>query len=114
MMQKLLRFFIPKYLHLPPSRDNISHVSTENISILGKRTAARVRAVMAYRRISVNDMVNGHDMFKELPEVFRDTALIQRIHGFVPGHFIPPLSSSMYKKGWALGLRGAEDVKIAA
>lgn len=52
--------------------------------------------------ISVNDMVNGQDMFKELPEVFRDTALIQRIHGFVPGHFIPPLSSSMYKKGWAL------------
>ena len=58
MMQKLLRFFIPKYLHLPPSRDNISHVSTENISILGKRTAARVRAVMAYRRISVNDMAD--------------------------------------------------------
>lgn len=52
--------------------------------------------------ISVNDMINGHDMFKELPEVFRDTALIQRIHGFVPGHFIPPLSSTMYKKGWAL------------
>ena len=52
--------------------------------------------------ISVNDMVNGQDMFKELPEVFRDTALIQRIHGFVPGHYIPPLSSTMYKKGWAL------------
>ncbi len=52
--------------------------------------------------ISVNDMVNGHDMFKELPDVFRDTALIQRIHGFVPGHYIPPLSSTMYKKGWAL------------
>ena len=52
--------------------------------------------------ISVNDMVNGNDMFKDLPEVFRDTALIQRIHGFVPGHYIPPLSSTMYKKGWAL------------
>lgn len=36
----------------------MSYMNTENISILGKRTAARVRAVMAYRRISVNDMAD--------------------------------------------------------
>ncbi len=52
--------------------------------------------------ISVNDMGRGRDMFKELPEVFRDSALLQRVHGFVPGHRIPPLSPEMYKRGWAL------------
>ena len=52
--------------------------------------------------ISIEDMDGMHDMFRELPEVFRDTALIQRIHGFVPGRNIPPLSKKMYINGWAL------------
>jgi len=47
-------------------------------------------------------MDGSRDMFRELPEVFRDTALIQRIHGFVPGRNIPPLSPKMYMNGWAL------------
>lgn len=52
--------------------------------------------------ISVEDMDGSRDMFRELPEIFRDTALIQRIHGFVPGRNIPPLSPKMYMEGWAL------------
>jgi len=35
--------------------------------------------------ININDMDDSKDMFRELPEVIRDTALIQRIHGFIPG-----------------------------
>lgn len=52
--------------------------------------------------IDVNDMEGSKDMFRELPEVFRDSALIQRIHGFVPGKYIPSLSPNMYINGWAL------------
>lgn len=52
--------------------------------------------------INVNRMMSGQDMFEELPEVFRDSALIQRIHGFIPGYFIPPLSPDMRMNGWAL------------
>lgn len=52
--------------------------------------------------ISIEDMDGMHDMFRELPEVFRDTALIQRIHGFVPGRNIPPLSKKMFINDWAL------------
>lgn len=52
--------------------------------------------------INVEDMDGTRDMFRELPEVFRDTALIQRIHGFIPGRNIPPLSPKMYMNGWAL------------
>jgi ATP-dependent Lon protease len=52
--------------------------------------------------INVEDMDGSRDMFRELPEVFRDSALIQRIHGFVPGKNIPPLSPNMFMNGWAL------------
>ena len=52
--------------------------------------------------IDVEDMGSGHDMFKDLPEVFRDSALIQRVHGFVPGHYIPKISPNTIITGWAL------------
>ena len=52
--------------------------------------------------IDLNDMDVSKDMFRELPEVFRDTALIQRIHGFIPGRNIPPISPKMIMNGWAL------------
>lgn len=52
--------------------------------------------------IDVKDMESGKDMFRELPDIFRDSALLQRIHGFVPGKYIPALSPEMYMDGWAL------------
>ena len=50
----------------------------------------------------MNDMDARRDMFRELPDIFRDSALLQRIHGFVPGKYIPALSPDMYMDGWAL------------
>jgi len=52
--------------------------------------------------IDIADMDGSKDMFRELPDVFRDTALIQRIHGFVPGRYIPPISPKMIINNWAL------------
>jgi ATP-dependent Lon protease len=52
--------------------------------------------------IAMEDMDSDRDMFRELPDIFRDSALIQRVHGIVPGKFIPPLSPKMYINGWAL------------
>ena len=52
--------------------------------------------------IDVNDMDGSKDMFRELPDIFRDSALLQRIHGIVPGKYIPALSPAMYMNGWAL------------
>lgn len=52
--------------------------------------------------IDVDDMDAGKDMFHELPEIFRDSALLQRVHGIVPGKYIPALSPDMYMDGWAL------------
>lgn len=52
--------------------------------------------------IDVNDMDGTKDMFSELPDIFRDSALLQRVHGFIPGYHIPSLSPNMYVSGWAL------------
>ncbi|MDR1939657.1 MAG: BREX system Lon protease-like protein BrxL [Clostridiales bacterium] len=52
--------------------------------------------------INLNDMDASKDMFRELPEVFRDAALIERVHGFIPGQRIPPLTKSMIINDWAL------------
>jgi ATP-dependent Lon protease len=52
--------------------------------------------------IDINDMEATKDMFRELPEVFRDSAVIDRIHGFIPGRKIPPLTDAMLINDWAL------------
>ena len=52
--------------------------------------------------IDVNDMDPSKDMFRELPDVFRDAALIERIHGFILGRKIPPLTDAMIINDWAL------------
>ena len=41
-------------------------------------------------------------MFKELPELFNDPALLDRIHGFIQGWKIPRMDEKMKMYGWAL------------
>jgi ATP-dependent Lon protease len=52
--------------------------------------------------IDVNDMEATKDMFRELPPVFRDAALIERVHGFILGRKIPSLTDAMIINDWAL------------
>ncbi|MDZ4044089.1 MAG: BREX system Lon protease-like protein BrxL [Eubacteriales bacterium] len=52
--------------------------------------------------IDVNDMDGSKDMFRELPEVFRDAALIERVNGFILGRKIPSLTNAMIINDWAL------------
>ena len=52
--------------------------------------------------IDVNDMDATKDMFRELPSVFRDAALIERVHGFILGRKIPSLTDAMIINDWAL------------
>ena len=52
--------------------------------------------------INLEDMEATKDMFRELPIFFRDTALIERVHGFILGRKIPPLTDAMIINDWAL------------
>ena len=47
-------------------------------------------------------MDSDKDMIGEINPLFRDSALLQRIHGFIPGHYVPSLSPEMYINDWAL------------
>lgn len=42
------------------------------------------------------------NMFEELPSVFRESALIERFHGFIKGWNIPRMNDDLKVSGWAL------------
>ena len=41
-------------------------------------------------------------MFGELPEIFHESALIDRFHGFIKGWNIPRMNDDLKANGWAL------------
>ena len=51
---------------------------------------------------SAMDMNGAANMFEELPEVFHESALIERFHGFIKGWNIPRMNDDMKICGWAL------------
>ena len=71
------------------------------MNVGGKRVDGEA-GIIFLGNIDVDDMDDERDMFRELPDIFRDSALLQRIHGFIPGKYIPALSPDMYMDGWAL------------
>ena len=42
------------------------------------------------------------DMFEELPSLFKESALLDRIHGFIKGWEIPRMQDDLKMSGWAL------------
>ncbi len=52
--------------------------------------------------IDKDNMDEYSNMLVELPPIFKESALIDRIHGFVKGWDIPPISTDLKVSGWAL------------
>ena len=52
--------------------------------------------------IDEDRMDEYQNMFETLPSVFRTSALIDRIHGFIKGWEIPRMNEGLKIKGWAL------------
>ena len=49
------------------------------------------------------DKMNEYEsMFEELPEIFHESALIDRFHGFIQGWEIPRMNDDLKISGWAL------------
>jgi ATP-dependent Lon protease len=42
------------------------------------------------------------DMFQRLPQVFHESALLDRFHGFIRGRDIPRMTENLKINGWAL------------
>lgn len=58
--------------------------------------------VVLLGNISVCKMDEYKSMFSELPSLFQESALIDRIHGFIKGWKIPKMSDNLKVSGWAL------------
>jgi len=52
--------------------------------------------------INENSMNENTNMFRELPSVFQESALIDRFHGFIKGWHIPRMRENMKAEGWGL------------
>ena len=53
-------------------------------------------------RKEIMDADGYSNMFVELPEVFHESALIERFHGFIKGWNIPRMNDDLKVAGWAL------------
>ncbi|MCL6557552.1 MAG: BREX system Lon protease-like protein BrxL [Firmicutes bacterium] len=54
--------------------------------------------------ISEDSMSENKNMFRELPAVFQESALIDRFHGFIRGWHIPRMRENMKAEGWGLNV----------
>jgi ATP-dependent Lon protease len=52
--------------------------------------------------IDVDNMDEYENMFVELPSLFQESALVDRIHGFIKGWEIPRMNDDLKVCGWAL------------
>ena len=68
--------------------DGFSVVSDAGIVFLGNIEASR--------------MDEYENMFTELPSLFKESALVDRIHGFIKGWDIPPMKPELKISDWAL------------
>lgn len=58
--------------------------------------------VVMLGNISVENMNESASMFEELPVLFQESALIDRIHGFIKGWNVPKMRDDLKVSGWAL------------
>ncbi len=71
------------------------------VKIGGKDDTANAGFVML-GNIDEGNMHASKKMFADLPEIFRTTALMDRIHGFIKGWEIPRMNEGLKIRGWAL------------
>ena len=66
--------------------------------------------VILLGNINKNEMDVNADMFSSLPEVFYESALIDRFHGFIRGWDIPRMHDDLKAQGWALNSEYFTDI----
>lgn len=68
----------------------------------GKNKIVGGAGVILLGNVPMDDMDAGRDMFQSLPEIFHESALLDRFHGFIRGRDIPRMNESLKVNGWAL------------
>ena len=76
----------------------------QGVFTVGSYKGVSDAGVILCGNISIESMrQDGYaDMFTELPQVFHESALIERFHGFLRGWNIPRMNDDLKIQGWAL------------
>ena len=69
---------------------------------VGKTRIIGEAGVILLGNIPQTEMDETRDMFQKLPDVFHESALLDRFHGFIRGRDIPRMSENLKINGWAL------------
>jgi len=69
---------------------------------VGKYSGTAESGIILCGNISKDKMDEYNDMFEQLPEVFHESALIDRFHGFIKGWEIPRMNDDLKISNWAL------------
>ena len=54
--------------------------------------------------INESNMNENSNVFRELPKIFQESALVDRFHGFIKGWHIPRMRENMKAEGWGLNV----------
>ncbi len=69
---------------------------------VGKNRIIGGAGIILLGNIPQTEMDETKDMFRRLPDVFHESALLDRFHGFIRGRDIPRMSENLKINGWAL------------
>lgn len=69
---------------------------------VGKNRIVGGAGVILLGNIPQSEMDETKDMFQRLPQVFHESALLDRFHGFIRGRDIPRMSENLKVNSWAL------------
>ena len=78
-----------------------TYMENGEVSIPGHTGTAEAGMILL-GNIDADFMDETLPMFDKLPEVFHDSAMIDRFHGFIRGWDIPPMTENMKISGWGL------------
>ncbi len=74
----------------------------QGVAAFGDKRIVGQAGIILLGNIPFEDMDEENDMLKSLPEVFHESALLDRFHGFIRGRAIPRMNESLKINGWAL------------
>lgn len=69
---------------------------------VGKTRFVGNAGIILLGNIPMEEQDESRDMFRQLPTVFHESALLDRFHGFISGKHIPRMNEEMKYRGWAL------------
>lgn len=77
---------------------------------VGQQKVVGDAGVILLGNINAGDMNINADMFRDLPGIFYESALIDRFHGFIKGWEIPRMNDDLKAQGWALNSEYFTDI----